>query len=290
MLLFFWQTDLDLAGMSLIFCIFGHLILKRRIRINERDIQFLDAGRQMHFAEVRLHIDAVNVDRHLLNIARQQLHFGSFIRTIDSFRSDSHGFSRQTSNLLLGLVMLIAGLDFTILLQRFLELCQLVFQRIANHVLSATGLRLIGIFRDQLPPLSNRFLVFFLRVVNLAETEQHTSIALIQGIFGEKLRPQGACLSKIFLRVCLLGFGEFRVDNLPLHDTPGTVGRIGLEKIFPRLQCRIKVVLLSQGFAQVVHCLGALRSLLILFVGQHRTVTACRVFISPERLITLANP
>ena len=188
-----------------------HLHLPRLVRLNKRDVEMVDAANRVRLAEVRLQVEEVLLHRHLLDVARAQLHHRLFVCAKDALGLQRERGLGHQAHARTGVAGLAAPLEAAIRLERGLPVAKFLLldqpDAIERH---GTFLR-VGILADQPLPLINALLeggfhgligwlgvggrpgiVLFLLQVhrvlvrNLAEEKENAARAVVERVGREK--------------------------------------------------------------------------------------------------------
>ena len=280
------ERDLNLLLKLLVLGVVRHLVFEVLVRIDQRNIEPLDAGGQVHLAEVGFQIDRVRSNRDAFHVPRGELEPRRFIGAKDALGHNRQFLGCEPGHARQGLAGEGTPIQLAIFLECVLELSQLFLERDGDHELGARRLIRVGVFRDQPPPLADRVIPFFLLIEHVPECEQDGRIATIERVLDQEFRPEFASRVVVLGLEFLLALQELRVDNLPLDFAPGLVRWVPGQIVAPGLEGLGEFLLQLVGPAQQVASVRDFVRGLVALVGQEAVEALDRVFV--PRAIDLA--
>ena len=184
----FGKGHFDGRRCLLILGVSGNREFKGGIRVDQGDVELFHARGQVHLAEVGLHVDLVCPNGHRLDVPRRELDERLLITAENPLGGDRQALGGQPGDRLLGLSYHRPPVQLLVLLERFGEPAEFLFERRGDHVLAAGRLVRLGIFRHQAAPIGDRRIPFLLVVVYLAEGVENRRVALVERVLGQERR------------------------------------------------------------------------------------------------------
>ena len=225
------------------------------VRVDQADVELLDARRAVHLAEVSLHVDAVRPDRHRLDVPRGQPQAGRLVGAKHALRGQRDVLFGQPGDRMPGIRRLAALFGFSIRIDGLLELAQVLFKRLGDAELAPVGLRRARVFRHQATPSGDRLVEFLFRVEHFAEEKQNLGASVIERVVRQKLREAFPGLRQLPLPVLLDALEVFRIDHRLLDPAPPFVGGMLHEKSAPDgqrlVESRLRLVAAAEQFERL---------------------------------------